>query len=168
MRRILFVCVAIGAMLTAGTALGAEKKECPKKKCPVAEKQAKECPQAAKVKDMKAMFMKKFDKDGDGKISEEEKAAIKKEFEARKAMFMKKFDKDGDGKLDDKEKAAIKKAFMARMQAHKGHGHKGPPQAHRGHGPQRGPQAHRGHGKGPGPKGHKGPHKGSHGHQRGK
>lgn len=157
MRRILFVCVAIGAMLTAGTVLGNEKKSCPKKKCPVAEKQVKECPQAAKAKDMKAMFMKRFDKDGDGKISEEEKAAIKKEFEARKAMFMKKFDKDGDGKLNDEEKAAIKKAFMARMQ-----GHRGPPQAHRGHGPQRGPQAHRGQGP---HKGHGTPQKG---HQRGK
>ena len=145
MRRII-TAFALATFLCAGSAFAGEA---PKKKgeCPHAKK-----PQAQKKvpsrEAMKAAFMKKFDKDGDGKISDEEKAAIKKAFEARKAAFMKKFDKDGDGKLSDEEKAAIKKAFEARMKGHR----KGPPQAHRGHGHKGPPQAHRGHGrKGPRP-----------------
>ena len=54
---------------------------------------------------------KKFDKDGDGKLSEEERAA------AKEAWELKKYDKDGNGKLSKKEKAAAEKAkkeFMAK------------------------------------------------------
>ncbi|MFT4176852.1 MAG: EF-hand domain-containing protein [Luteolibacter sp.] len=52
-----------------------------------------------------AEVLEKFDKDGDGKLSEEEKAAMK---EARKKEMLEKYDKDGDGKLSDEEKAAMK------------------------------------------------------------
>ncbi|HTN76902.1 MAG TPA: EF-hand domain-containing protein [Pirellulaceae bacterium] len=70
----------------------------------------------------KEEILKKFDKDGDGKLSDDEKAAAKKEFGERggrpggldKAALMKKFDKDGDGKLSDDEKAAAKKAMQER------------------------------------------------------
>ncbi|MDD4869996.1 MAG: EF-hand domain-containing protein [Kiritimatiellae bacterium] len=55
-------------------------------------------------------ILKKFDKDGDGKLNDEEKAAAKAAMEAKKAEREKKmlaeFDKDGDGKLSDEEKAA--------------------------------------------------------------
>lgn len=87
-------------------------------------------------------ILEKFDKDGDGKLSEDERKAARKELmekheahrkeilakydtdgdgelseEERKAMrkdFAKKFDKDGDGKLSDEEKEEMKKAMSER------------------------------------------------------
>jgi hypothetical protein len=78
-------------------------------------------------------MLKRFDKDGDGKLSDEERAAAMKERGAggrpegkggRRpaagrgpggpggfAELMKKFDKDGDGKLSDDEKAAAREAM---------------------------------------------------------
>ena len=71
---------------------------------------------------------KEFDKNGDGKLDDGEKAAARESFMKmrggagapggkpgeggpnREAMI-KKFDKNGDGKLDDGEKAAAKEAF---------------------------------------------------------
>lgn len=44
---------------------------------------------------------KAFDKDGDGKLNDEEKAAWKK-------AMLEKYDTNKDGKLDDAEKAAMK------------------------------------------------------------
>lgn len=54
----------------------------------------------------------KFDKDKDGKLSDEEKAAAKEAMKAQadewlKKRFTKEADKNGDGKLDDAEKAAL-------------------------------------------------------------
>jgi len=57
--------------------------------------------------DKKAAFLKEFDKDGDGKLSQEEKTAM---HEARKQKMLKEFDKDGDGKLNDEEKKAMQEA----------------------------------------------------------
>ena len=50
--------------------------------------------------------MKKFDKDGDGKLSEDERAEARKAMEARRAEMIEKFDKDGDGKLNEDERKA--------------------------------------------------------------
>ena len=64
--------------------------------------------------------MKKFDKDGDGKLNEEEKAELRKQMAERGAgrkvppFIMEKFDKDGDGKLCDDERAEARKAMEAR------------------------------------------------------
>ena len=81
----------------------------------------------------KEAMLKKFDKDGDGKLSAEEKAAMKAEMQkrrgeggkgpdaARRAEMMKKFDKDGDGKLSEEERAAMR----AEMQKKRGEGGKG-------------------------------------------
>ncbi len=49
------------------------------------------------------MMMKKFDKDGDGKLNDEERKAL---MDDRKKM-MEKFDADGDGKLSDEERAKL-------------------------------------------------------------
>ena len=58
----------------------------------------------------KEEILKKFDKDGDGKLNDEEKAAAKAAGKAaHEAEMLKKFDKDGDGKLSDEEKAAMPK-----------------------------------------------------------
>ena len=66
-------------------------------------------------------IIKKFDKDGDGKLSDEEKAELRKKMAERSGggrklppFLMKKFDKDGDGKLSDEEKAEARKAMEAR------------------------------------------------------
>jgi len=62
-------------------------------------------------------MIKKFDKDGDGKLSDEEKAEIRKTMANRTppAHILEKFDKDGDGKLSDEEKAGMRKEMMAKF-----------------------------------------------------
>ena len=65
-------------------------------------------------------LLKKFDKDGDGKLSEQERAAAK-EFKAKRrgdegrggkhglrGKILRRFDKDGDHKLNDEERGALK------------------------------------------------------------
>jgi Ca2+-binding EF-hand superfamily protein len=62
-------------------------------------------------------MIKRFDKNGDGKLSDDEKAEAQKFFKDKKGErpagklteAMKKFDTDGDGKISDDEKAAAKK-----------------------------------------------------------
>src|SRR5262245_36648926 len=54
--------------------------------------------------------LKKYDKNGDGKLDPEEKAAIQKDREAMRkeymAQLLKKYDKNGNGKLDEDEQQA--------------------------------------------------------------
>lgn len=80
-----------------------------------------------------AEVLKRFDKDGDGKLNETERAAAKKAHDERgggpgqpggngkpgagkpgdgkmKEELLKRFDKDGDGKLNEAERAAAMKA----------------------------------------------------------
>jgi Ca2+-binding EF-hand superfamily protein len=63
-------------------------------------------------------IIKKFDKDGDGKLNEEEKAELKKKMseKGRKLppFLVKKFDKDGDGELSEKERAEARKSMEGR------------------------------------------------------
>jgi len=56
-------------------------------------------------------LIEKFDKDGDGKLSAEERKAAG---EARKAEFLKRFDKDGDGEISAEERKAIAEEFKGR------------------------------------------------------
>lgn len=73
--------------------------------------------QPAKMEKRHQELVRRFDKDGDGKLSEDEKAAARAEMrtengprkENRKKL-LKRFDKDGDGKLSEEEKAEAKKA----------------------------------------------------------
>jgi hypothetical protein len=53
----------------------------------------------------KAM-LKKFDANGDGVLSDEEKATAKAKTEERQAKFLKKNDTNGDGVLSDEERSA--------------------------------------------------------------
>jgi hypothetical protein len=66
--------------------------------------------------DARARFMKKYDKNGDGKLDEAERTAAmqerRKEIEAREKERIKKYDKNGDGKLDDDERAAAREDFQ--------------------------------------------------------
>ncbi|OGK05261.1 MAG: hypothetical protein A2W80_07030 [Candidatus Riflebacteria bacterium GWC2_50_8] len=66
-------------------------------------------------------MLTKFDTDGDGSLSDTEKAAMqtamKAEMEAKKAEMLTKFDTDGDGSLSDTERQAMQTARKADMQA---------------------------------------------------
>lgn len=53
-------------------------------------------------------MIKEFDKDGDGKLNEEERKAL------RAAMILKRFDEDGSGDLDAEEQAKADE-FIAKM-----------------------------------------------------
>ena len=69
-------------------------------------------------------LIERFDKDKDGKLNAEERAAAGK---ARKAEILKRFDKDKDGKLNAEERKALVKAMKARKgQLPKGKGDKKP------------------------------------------
>ena len=74
---------------------------------------------AKKKHGKKEALLRKFDKDGDGKLSEQERAAAK-EFKAKRrseegrggklrARILRRFDKDGDHKLSDAERESLKK-----------------------------------------------------------
>ena len=55
-------------------------------------------------------ILDKFDKDGDGKLDDDEQAAMHKAVaERRRQEMLKKYDKDGDGKLSKEERAAMPK-----------------------------------------------------------
>ena len=57
-------------------------------------------------------ILKKFDKDGDGKLNDEEreaaKAAREEMMKAHRAEMLKKYDKDGDGKLSEEEETTMR------------------------------------------------------------
>ena len=65
-------------------------------------------------REVPAAILKKFDTDGDGKLSPEEGKAMR---EARQAEMLKKYDKDGDGKLSDEEKKARDEEMAAKRKA---------------------------------------------------
>ncbi len=72
------------------------------------------------VREAHKLILAKYDKDGDGKLNDEEKAALQADakamMEQKKAAFLAKYDKDGDGKLSDEEKAAMKADFQAKRE----------------------------------------------------
>ena len=63
---------------------------------------------ADKASGPKAKFFAKYDKNKNGKIDADEKAAVRKDFAADPEGDLKRFDKNKDGKIDDDELAAIK------------------------------------------------------------
>ena len=68
----------------------------------------------------RADAIKEFDKDGDGKLNEEERKAMMEANRARMEEFRKarkEFDKDGDGKLNDEERKAMMEANRARRRS---------------------------------------------------
>ena len=77
-----------------------------------------------------AEMLKRFDKNGDGKLDDEEKKAMadarkdqaKDLGKGRRETILKRFDKDGDGKLSDEERKTMQDAMKDRA---KGKGAKG-------------------------------------------
>jgi Ca2+-binding EF-hand superfamily protein len=64
-------------------------------------------------------LIKEFDKDGDGKLSDEERQAMRESMrarmEARKKEMLERFDADQDGKLSDAERENARKTIKAEM-----------------------------------------------------
>ena len=68
-------------------------------------------------RDMDPATIKKYDKDGDGKLTGDEQAAAwGARMEERRQEFMKEYDKDGDGKFNEKEREAMRESFRKRME----------------------------------------------------
>ncbi len=63
-------------------------------------------------------FVKKYDKDKDGELNEQERrdayAAMRADSEKRRAEYIKLYDKDGDGELNEDERRAARTAAWAR------------------------------------------------------
>ena len=104
-----------------------------------ADKKPEEARRREEMERKKSEIIKRFDKDGDGKLSGEEEAAARRALEehrdanhgpdcpcdgcrAKRQEILKRFDKDGDGKLSDAEKeaahAAMKEKIEEKKEAH--------------------------------------------------
>ncbi len=57
-------------------------------------------------------FIELFDRDGDGRLSEEERAALREDLKARRTKLMAKYDQDGDGALNESERAQVRADFI--------------------------------------------------------
>lgn len=116
MKSISFFAITLAICLAAGISRAEDK---PAK--PAAKKPGK--PGANLDGDAKKKIIAKFDKDGDGKLNDTERAVAEEAMKKRlggdrpegvdKKALLKKFDKDGDGKLSDEEKRAAKKAMQS-------------------------------------------------------
>jgi len=88
--------------------------------CVFASAQDKSMKEEKSKKELSAKTIKKYDKNGDGKLSEEEAKAMaeeKKEIaEKRHEEKLKNYDTDGNGKLSDEEKIAMHKTEDAKKQ----------------------------------------------------
>lgn len=67
-------------------------------------------------KERRANNMRKYDLDGDGELSEEERKAAREGQRKERQERMKEFDADGDGQLNRDERRAMQKAWRERMQ----------------------------------------------------
>lgn len=79
--------------------------------CAVASAEGK--PDHPKHKGPPPEILKKFDKDGNGELSQEERMAMREAMEARHKDKFKEFDTDGDGKLSEQEREKMREARKA-------------------------------------------------------
>jgi len=103
---------AAALLLTCGLA-AAQNEDKPERKRP-------ERPEGAADR---AEMLKRFDKDGDGKLCEKEREAAHemrqkqmKQMQERRKQMLKEFDKDGDGQLCEKERATMQETLRKRHQ----------------------------------------------------
>ena len=88
--------------------------------CAYAEKEERKKGGPPEGRPSREELLKKFDKDGDGKLNDAERAELRKAMASKGGarrlppQLMKKFDKDGDGKLNEDERAEMRKAMEAR------------------------------------------------------
>lgn len=111
-----YIALALGLMMAPAFSQDADA---PKK--PDGDRKAR----AEQREARRAEMIKKYDKDGDGKLSDEERKAMQADHPRRggegrgegrrgprmtdeqRAEMLKKYDKDGDGKLSDEERKAM-------------------------------------------------------------
>jgi Ca2+-binding EF-hand superfamily protein len=65
---------------------------------------------------LKEEIVKKYAKDGDGKLNDVTLAQLKADLKKRRAEFIKKYDKNGDGKLSPEELEAARKDIQQKQQ----------------------------------------------------
>jgi len=53
-------------------------------------------------------FIQLYDTDGDGTLSDEERAAVREDLKARHTRLLQKYDQDGDGVLGESERARVR------------------------------------------------------------
>ncbi len=58
--------------------------------------------------------LERFDTDGDGKLSQDERKAMREERQAQRKKMMEKYDTDGDGKLSEDERKAFREDMQKR------------------------------------------------------
>ena len=73
--------------------------------------------------EMRERMLKEHDKDGDGKLSDEERQAAREQMRER---MTKEFDKDGDGELSDEEREAMRESMRERFGREGREGRPGP------------------------------------------
>ena len=77
----------------------------------------------ARDEQRRAEYTKRWDKDGDGEVSEKEREAMRASYraesEARRAAFTKTWDTDGDGQLNEKERDTMRTKMRENMEAHR-------------------------------------------------
>lgn len=78
----------------------------------LARKKEIETAEAEKQKQEYMAFIARWDKDGDGKLSEEENAAMIADFHAAAARLLKAMDTDGNGKVSPEEEKAFKEKML--------------------------------------------------------
>lgn len=106
------------ALSLGATVVGAEDHEekvesVVSKPKPTEEEKAKS--RAARINEI----LEKYDKDGDGKLSKEERKAKQKDRPNRHFQRLQKYDTDGDGRLGPEERKASRKEQKAERAAHK-------------------------------------------------
>lgn len=77
---------------------------------------AKGASQAEKTERFHTLMLKKYDKDGDGKLSPSEEQALRQDMYVRYQFLLKKYDKNKNGVLDPDEVAAME-ADLAKRRA---------------------------------------------------
>ena len=71
-------------------------------------------------------MLEKYDSDGDGKLSESERAALPEGLRQKpgnrqdRQQMLEKYDSDGDGKLSESERAALPEGLRQKMKNRKG------------------------------------------------
>ena len=103
-------------------------------------------PHRGHSEEIRKKIMEKYDKDGDGKLSESEKKAMREAWSERRSEmhknFMKKYDTNKDGKIGDADKKAMRETWAKRRRSDSarrgGAAHDRRPGAHRGRHRRRG------------------------------
>jgi hypothetical protein len=127
------VRVTLALMIAVGVSGFAQAEDKPGAK-PADKAGAPMDPQSKAFADLQQQMMKKFDADGDGKLSDAENLAMQQAMAQNgwnlgiapggfpgQQQFLKQFDRDGDGKLNQMESMMAQQAFQKMM----GHGMRG-------------------------------------------